>query len=180
MKALLGRYTAVMACLTAMVALALAPSPAAAQRHKVFAGIVPDPYLKKWSANLWQVWALPTGQCLELAQYPEETPFHFWGFRQSPGSRVDLIMGSIASPRRGKIQMSFNDGGLFDYVARVEHEGEWPAYVISLQPDALSIFHDDTFIDAYVDGEKVFWGVTHTMRNGEKVMKKCLDWQASR
>lgn len=166
--------------LAPLLCLGLTATPAAAQRQKVFAGIVPDPYLKKWSANLWQAWALPNGQCLELSQYPEETPFHFWGFRQSPGSRIDIIMGHIENPRRGTIQMSFNDGGKFDYAARVEQFVDWNAYVISVQGNALSIFHEDTFIDAYVNGEKVFWGVTHSMRNGEKVMKKCLDFQANR
>ena len=42
------------------VSLLFAGSPAAAQREKVFAGIVPDPFLKKWSANLWVVIASPT------------------------------------------------------------------------------------------------------------------------
>lgn len=165
--------------LALLLGLGLVATPAAAQRQKVFSGIVPASFLKKWSANLWVVWALPNGQCLELAQNPEETPFRFWGFRQSPGSRIDLIMGSIENPRRGTIQMSFNDGGQFDYVARVERFVDWNAYVISVQGNALSIFHDDTFIDAYADGEKVFWGVTHSLRNGEKVMQKCLDFQAS-
>ena len=167
------------ASLALLLSLGLTATPAAAQRQKVFSGIVPASFQKKWSANLWVVWALPNGQCLELAQYPEETPFHFWGFRQSPGSRIDIIMGAIENPRRGTIQMSFNDGGQFDYVARVEQFSDWSAYVISVQGNALSIFHDDTFIDAYVDGEKVFWGVTHSLRNGEKVMRKCLDFQAS-
>jgi hypothetical protein len=161
-------------------AATLAATPAAAQRQKVFSGIVPATFLKKWSANLWVVWALPNGQCLELAQNPEETPFRFWGFRQSPGSRIDLIMGAIENPQRGTIQMSFNDGGQFDYAARVEQFVDWNAYVISIQSNALSIFHDDTFIDAYVGDEKVFWAVTHSLRNGEKVMQKCLDFQAGR
>jgi hypothetical protein len=172
---MIGRRLASLALL-----LCLAATPAAAQRQKVFSGIVPATFLKKWSANLWVVWALPNGQCLELAQNPEETPFRFWGFRQSPGSRIDLIMGHIENPRRGTIQMSFNDGGLFDYTARVEQFVDWQAYVISIQGNALSIFHDDTFIDAYADGEKVFWGVTHSLRNGEKAMQKCLDFQAGR
>jgi len=126
---------------------------------------------------LWQVWALPDGKCLALIQYPDEKPFRFWGFRQSPGSRVELIFGSIDAARPRTVQMSFNDGDMFNYAAGVDHFSDWDAYVISLQPDALSIFHDDTFVDAFVDENKIFYGVTHSMRNGEKAMANCLEWQ---
>ena len=146
----------------------------------MFSGIVPVKFDRKWEANEWVVWALPTGRCLAEAQYPDETPYRFWGFRQSPGSRIELFFGSIADARSQTIQMSFNDGDNFDYDAEVEHQVDWDAYVISLQSDALSVFHDDTFVDAYVGDEKVFWGVTHSMRNLEKTMAKCLAWQEGR
>ncbi|MDB5429273.1 MAG: hypothetical protein JWP35_389 [Caulobacter sp.] len=159
-----------------VAAALLACSPATAG-EKVFSGVSPVNALKTWTANLWQVWAEPNGDCLALIQYPDETPFRFWGFRQSPGSRVELIFGAIASARPQTVQMSFNDGGNFDYAARVEQYADWDAYVISLQPDALSVFPEDIFIDADVDGEQVFWGGTHRMRSGEEAMAKCLAWQ---
>lgn len=168
------------ASIALLACLGLTATPAAAQRATRFAGIVPDPYLKKWTAGMWQVWALSNGECLELLQSPEMTPFKFWGFRQSPGSRIDLIFSSIDSPRPRTVQMSFNDGGLFDYDARVEQFSDWQAYVISVQGNALSIFPGTMVIHAYVDGQKIFWDVTHGMRDGEKGMRKCLEWQAGR
>lgn len=160
--------------------LGLTASPAMAQRPKDFAGIVPASYLKKWTASTWQVWALPDGKCLELLQTPEFTPFKFLGFRQSPGSRIDMIFGSFDSPRPRTVQMSFNNGGLFDYDAEVEQFADWRAYVISVQGNALSVFPNTMVFHAYVNGEKIFWEVTHTMRDGEKAMRNCLEWQAAR
>jgi len=157
----------------------LAATPAQAQREKVFSGIVPEHPLKAWAPNEWHVWAMPDGTCLALAQEPTDTPFHFWGFRQSPGSRIDLIFGSIDDPRPRRLQMSFNDGGKFDYDARVERFSDWDAYVISVQGNALSIFHQQTIIESFVNGERVFFGITNSMRNVEKAMGKCLAWQQS-
>lgn len=167
--------------LTAFTLIGLAAAtPAQAQREKVFAGIVPANYLKKWEPNEWHIWAMPDGTCLALAQEPNDTPFKFWGFRQSPGSRIDLIFGSIEHARPRTLQMSFNDGGKFDYDARVEHFVDWDAYVISIQGNALTIFHDQTIIDSYVNGTRVFGGITNSMNHVAKVMRICLDWQAKR
>lgn len=153
-----------------------ATAPAHAQ--KVFAGIKPENALKAWAPNEWHVWAMPGGrQCLALAQEPETTPFKFWGFRQSPGSRLDMIMGSYESPRPRTLQMSFNDGGLFDYPAKVERFSDWNAYVISLQGNALSVFHDQMVFESFLGGTKIFWSVSNSMRNLEKRMTACLEWQ---
>lgn len=167
--------------LLSLAAFVLAGMAAAtpAQAQKVFAGIVPAEYSKRWSPNEWHVWALPDRTCLALSQEPEQTPFRFWGFRQSPGSRIDLIFGSIERARPRKLQMSFNDGGLFDYDAKAERFLDWDAYVISIQGNALSIFHDQTIVASYVNGQKIFWGITNSMRNVEKAMRKCLEWQQS-
>ena len=167
------------ACLAALLLMVPQAVASAAPRATHFVGIVPVTILHKWTGNLWQVWAEPGHECYAISQYPDETPFRFWAFRQTPGSRIDMLFGSIANARPGIVQISFNDGKNFDYRARVEHVVDWDAYVISLQPDALSIFHDDTFVDAYVDGEKVFWSVTHSMRKGEQLMAECLKWQES-
>ena len=150
---------------------------APAQAQKVFGGIEPAVSLKRWSVNEWRVWALPGGQCLSLSQTPGLNPFRFWGFRQSPGSRLDMIFGAIESARPRTVQMSFNDGGLFDYDAQVERFMDWDAYVISIQGNALSVFHDSMTMHAYVNGEKVFGDVSNSMRNIEKTMRKCLEWQ---
>lgn len=157
-----------------------AASPAQAQRQKVFDGIIPTNILKAWAPNEWHVWAMPDGSCLALSQEPNDEPFKFWGFRQRPGTRIDLIFGSIAHARPRTLQMSFNDGGKFDYDARVVHYVDWDAYAISLQSNALSVFHDQTIIDSYVNGVRVFSGITNSMRNLSKAMRKCLEWQAAR
>lgn len=161
------------------LALALIAFAAAtpAQAQKVFSGIVPTQFSKKWNPNEWHVWALPDGSCLSLSQTPGLNPFKFWGFRQSPGSRIDLLFGSIENARPRTVQMSFNDGGLFEYSARVVHYSNWDAYAISIQGNALSVFHDQTIVHAYVNGEKIFGDVTNSMRNLEKAMGKCLEWQ---
>jgi hypothetical protein len=152
---------------------------APAHAQKVFAGIAPTVYSKKWNPNEWHIYALPDGSCYAIAQDPQFAQFHFWGFRQSPGSRVDLFFGSIENARPRTVQMSFNDGGHYDYAARVVHQSDWDAYAISLQSNALSVFHDQTIVAAYVNGEKVFHGITNSMRNVEKNMRKCLEWQQS-
>jgi len=152
---------------------------APAQAQEVFAGIVPASFSKRWSPNEWHVWAMPDGSCLALSQEPESTPFRFWGFRQSPGSRIDLIFGGFDNLRPRTVQMSFNDGGKFDYEARVVHYSEWDAYAISIQGNALSIFHEQTIVESFVNGQKIFFGITNSMRNVEKAMRKCLEWQAS-
>lgn len=152
---------------------------APAQAQKRFAGIVPEHSLKAWAPNEWHVWAMPDGQCLALAQEPETTPFKFWGFRQSPGSRLDMIMGGFDSPRPRTLKMSFNDGGLFDYPAKVERFADYDAYVISLQGHALSVFHDQMVFGAFVGSTKIFWSVSNSMRNMAKRMDTCLAWQQS-
>ena len=167
-------------CAAALLMLAgvAAAHPALAQR-KMVTTIVPDPYLKAWAQNEWHIWAMPDGSCLVLAQEPETTPLKFWGFRQSPGSRIDIIFTSTEPLRPRTLQMSFNDGGKFDYDARVVHYAEYDAYAISVQANALSIFHDQTIIESFVRGQKIFWGVTNSMRNVEIKMRKCLEWQTA-
>jgi len=154
-----------------------AVAPAHAHAQKVFSGIEPAVSEKRWSANEWRVWALPGNQCLSLSQTPGLQPFLFWGFRQSPGSRLEMIFGAIESARPRTVQMSFNGGGLFDYEAKVERFSNWDAYVISLQANALSVFHDSMTMHSYVKGQKVFGDVSNSMRNLEKTMRKCLEWQ---
>ncbi|MES2442591.1 MAG: hypothetical protein V4574_07150 [Pseudomonadota bacterium] len=154
-----------------------AAAPAHAQ--KVFSGIEPAVFSKRWSVNEWRVWALPGNQCLSLSQTPGLEPFRFWGFRQSPGSRLAMIFGAIESARPRTVQMSFNDGGLFDYDAEVERFKDWDAYVISLQGNALSVFRDSMVMHSYVKGQKIFGDVSNSMRNLEKTMRKCLEWQQS-
>jgi hypothetical protein len=163
----------------AIFALAGAGAVAPAQSQKVFAGIAPVSYSKAWAPNEWHVYALPDGNCFAIAQEPRDTPFKFWGFRQSPGSRVELFFGSIENARPRTVQMSFNDGGKFDYPARVVRQLDWDAYAISLQPNALSVFHNQTIVEAYVGGVRVFAGITNSMRYVEKTMRKCLEWQAA-
>lgn len=174
MKVSFGRAAAIIT--TTVIAAA---SPAHAQREKVFDGIVPTNALKAWAPNEWHVWAMPDGSCLALSQEPNDEPFKFWGFRQRPGSRIDLIFGSIANARPRRLQMSFNDGGKFDYDARVVHYVDWDAYAISVQGNALSVFHNQTIVESFVNGQRVFFGITNSMRNVEKTMRKCLEWQAS-
>lgn len=155
-------------------------SPAAqAQREKVFSGISPVHYLKAWAPNEWHVYAMLDRSCYAIAQEPNDTPFKFWGFRQKPGSRLDLFFGSIENARPRTVQMSFNDGGKFDYEARVVRQLDWDSYSISLQENALSVFHNQTIVEAFVNGEEVFHGITNSMRNVEKTMHKCLEWQQS-
>ena len=150
---------------------------APAHAQKVFSGIEPGVSEKRWSASEWRVWALPGNECLALSQTAGLEPFLFWGFRQSPGSRLNMIFGHIEDARPRTVQMSFNAGGLFDYDATVEQFSRWNAYVISIQGNALSVFRDQMVIHAYVNGEKVFGDVSNSMRNLEKTMGKCLEWQ---
>lgn len=166
-------------CLAIFALIGIGVARPAQAQEKVFSGISPVEFSKRWSPNEWHIWALPNGTCLALSQEPQDTPFKFWGFRQSPGSRVELVFGSIANGRARTVQMSFNDGGHFDYAARVVHLSDWDAYSISLQSNALSVFHDQTIVAAYVDGDMVFHGITNSMRHVEKAMRECLEWQQS-
>ncbi|MEZ0242661.1 MAG: hypothetical protein ACAH11_04755 [Sphingomonas sp.] len=171
------RHLARLAILSLIGIGAAAPSNA---QEEVFYRIAPEHPLKAWAPNEWHVWAMPAfDQCLALAEEPQDTPFKFWGFRQSPGSRVEMIMGSMASPRPRTLQMSFNDGGRFDYAARVERFSDWDAYVISLQPNALSVFHSSMTFEAFVGGQRIFLSVSNSMKNLEKRMTACLEWQQS-
>lgn len=164
------------AALTTMIAIG-ASAPAQAQAQRVFGGVTPTTYLKKWSANEWKVWAMPDGSCLALAQDPEEVPFHFWGFRQVIRSKIDLVFGSFEHIRPRTLQMSFNDGGHFDYPAKVVQFVDWNAYSVTLQGKALAVFHDQTIIEAFTGDTRIFVGITNSTRNLEKKMNTCLEWQ---
>lgn len=160
----------------AMLGAVLAAAPASAG-EKVFAGIGPENFGKKWSFNDWRVWALPNGSCLALEEVPGAVPFSFWGFQQSPGSRVQVIFGSIENARPQTVQMSFNNGGKFDYHADVRRMSDWDAYVISLQPDALSILPNQLIIEADVGGAQVFLNEYNEMDRVYGKMADCLTWQ---
>ena len=164
------------ACLTAAVALTGSPA-AADQREKVFAGIEPGSFAKEWKFDDWQVWAMPDGSCLALEQDTGWETFHFWGFRQSPGSRIKLYFGSIEHARPQTVQMSFNNGGEFDYDAQVERFRDWDAYEISIQANALSVFPRQLTIVAHVNGQRVFLNVYNSMDRVRDHMAKCLAWQ---
>ena len=145
--------------------------------EKVFAGIGPENYGKIWSFGDWHVWALPNGSCLALEEVPGAVPFSFWGFQQSPGSRVQVMFGSIENARPQTVQMSFNNGGKFDYHADVRRMSDWDAYVISLQPDALSILPNQLIIEADVGGSLVFLNENNDMGRIYDKMADCLSWQ---
>ena len=73
--------------------------------------------------------------------------------------------------------MSFNNGGKFNYHADVRRMSDWDAYVISLQPDALSILPNQLIIEADVDGSKVFLNEYNEMNRVYDKMADCLNWQ---
>ena len=163
-----------------LLAIGLVGPASASRREAVFDGIEPAGFLKKWSFDDWQVWAMPNGSCLALEQYPDEEPFRFWGVRQSPGSRLTVYFGSIANARPQVLQMSFNSGGRFDYDASVERFRDWDAYAISLQSNALSVFPRQLMIEAYSGGSRVFLNVYNAMDRLRSNMGQCLSWQQAR
>lgn len=166
-----------------VVSLALALSafgvstPARAQ--ETFTGVKPASYLKEWRENEWWVWAMPGETCLSLAQDPGFTPIRFWGFSQSPGSRLSLVFGTIENARPQTLQMQFNGGGHFDYPAQVVRVAGEDAYVISFKPNSLSAFHAQTIIEASANGAVVFYGISNNTRSMQKMMGKCAEWQQS-
>lgn len=138
----------------------------------------PENFAQKWDKGPWRVWALSGHTCLSFYQESRTSQNAFWGFRQSPGSRVDFIVGGPDVVRQGTVETDLNDGGRFRQNASVEDFGGYDSYVISFEADALSIFHDTMSFDVFVDGTQVAYGlVSHEMRDLEKVMAKCLAWQ---
>ena len=159
-----------------MLGAVLAATPVSAG-EQVFAGIKPENFIKKWSFNDWHVWAMPGGTCLALEEVPGAVPFSFWGFEQSAGSRVKVMFGSIENARPQTVQMSFNNGGKFDYHADVRRMSDWDAYVISLQSDALAILPNQLIIEADVGGEQIFLNEYNEMDKVYSKMADCLSWQ---
>lgn len=163
----------------AFAALLGTPSANAVPQATVLT-IKPESFQQKWDKGPWRAWALSGGTCLSIYQESRTGQDVFWGFRQSAGSRVEFIVGGPNVVRPGTVETDLNDGGRFRQKFTVENLGGYDSYVISYQSDALSIFHDEMTFDVYVDGTQVAYGlVSHQMRDLEKVMGKCLDWQAS-
>ena len=168
------------ATIAAVVASLFAAVPAHAMPQATVLTIKPESFAQKWDKGPWRVWALHSGECLSIYQESRTSQDVFWGFRQSAGSRVEFIVGGPNVVRPGSLETEMNDGGRFPQKFSTENLGGYDSYVISLQSDALSIFHDEMSFDVYVDGTQVAYGlVSHQMRDLEKVMAKCLDWQTS-
>ena len=157
----------------------LTGGPAAAASKPVFGGVEPAQFDKKWSFDDWHVWALAGDVCLAMEAYPDETPFQLWGFRQSPGSRLQLYFGSIQNAQPQTVQMSFNNGGQFDYPAEVIRIRDWDVYAISMRGNALSVFPRQLTVEAYVGGKRVFLNVYNAMGRVRDKMAECLAWQES-
>lgn len=162
-----------------VAAAMLTASASAATTRTAFGGVEPTQYGKKWSFDDWHVWALPSHECLAMESYPNETPFRLWGFRQSPGSRLQLYFGSIENAQPRTVQMSFNDGGQFDYDAEVVRIKDWDVYSISMRGNALSVFPSQLTVEASVGGERVFMNVYNAMGRVRDKMTECLAWQQS-
>ena len=138
------------------------------------AGVEPA-YKKKWSFDDWHVWATEYGSCMALEQDTlGYATYHVWGFEQSPGSRMTMYFGAIENARPRTVQMSWNNGGDFDYEADVKHLRDWDAYEISLQANALSVFPRQLNVAAKVDGKVVFINVYNSMDRLRKNMAECL------
>ena len=67
-----------------------------------------------------------------------------------------MMFGFIENARPQTVQMSFNNGGNFDYHADLRRMCDWDAYVISLQPDALTYPPKQLIIEADLGGSQVF------------------------
>lgn len=174
--ACLTRQIALGACFAAAALTAIGPAGA---RTKVFAGVAPVQFDKKWSFDDWHVWAMPGDVCLAMESYPIEVPFRFWGFRQSPGSSLQLYFGSIENARPQTVQMSFNNGGQFDYSAEVIQIQDWDAYAIFMRGNALSVFPRQLTVEASVGGDRVFMNVYNAMGRVRDNMAECLAWQGN-
>ena len=164
-----------------LASLTLSSHPASAGKSKeddtYVAGVQPA-YTKKWSFDDWNVWATQHGTCMALEQDNIGWPtYHVWGFEQSPGSRLTMYFGSIQNAQPQTVQMSWNNGGNFDYDAQVKHLREWDAYEISLQANALSVFPRQLTVVAHVKGERVFINVYNSMDRLRKAMAECLAFQ---
>ena len=167
------------AAVIALVTL-FAVTPQIASPQATVLTIRPETFAQKWDNGPWRIWALPNHSCLTFYQEARTAQDAFWGFRQSPGSRVEFIVGGPGVVRPGTVETDMNDGGRFRQRTSVEDFGGYASYVISFQSDALSIFHDTMTFDVYVDGTQIAYGlVSHKMRDLEKVMAKCLTWQES-
>ena len=165
----------------ALALSALAVSPASAGKSKeadtYVAGVQPAS-VKKWSFDDWNVWATPYGTCMALEQDSIGWPtYHVWGFEQSPGSRLTMYFGSIENAQPQTVQMSWNNGGDFDYDAQVKHLRDWDAYEISLQANALSVFPRQLNVAATINGKVVFINVYNSMDRLRRAMAECLAFQ---
>lgn len=164
----------------AALATLLLGAPATAAPQATVLTIHPENFAQRWDRGPWRVWALSGHTCLTFYQESRTSQEAFWGFRQSPGSRVDFIVGGPGVVRPGTVETDLNDGGRFRQNASVEDFGGYDSYVISFEADALSIFHDTMSFDVFVDGTQIAYGlVSHQMRDLEKIMAKCLAWQES-
>ena len=164
-----------------LASLTLSSHPASAGKSKeddtYVAGVQPA-HNKKWSFDDWNVWATQYGTCMALEQDTRGyADYHVWGFEQSPGSRLTMYFGSIQNAQPQTVQMSWNNGGEFDYDAQVKHLREWDAYEISLQANALSVFPRQLTVVAHVNGERVFSNVYNSMDRLRKAMAECLAFQ---
>lgn len=164
-----------------LASLTLSANPAAAGNAKgddYVAGVVPATFKKEWKFDDWNVWATEYGTCMALEQDTlGYAAYHVWGFEQSPGSRLTMYFGSIENAQPQTVQLSWNNGGDFDYDAQVKHLRDWDAYEISLQANALSVFPRQLTVVAHVNGERVFLNVYNSMDRLRKAMTECLAWQ---
>lgn len=156
-------------------------SPLSAKADGSYVAGIEPAYLKKWKFDDWNVWATPYGSCMALEQDTlGYATYHVWGFEQSPGSRLTMYFGAIENARPQTVQMSWNNGGEFDYEAQVKHLRDWDAYEISLSANALSVFPRQLTVAAHVGGERVFINVHNAMDRLRKNMAECLAWQETR
>ena len=164
----------------AALAMLFVGAPATAAPQATVLTVHPESFAQRWDRGPWRVWALSGHTCLTFYQESRTSQEAFWGFRQSPGSRLDFIVGGPGVVRPGTVETDLNDGGRFRQNASVEDFGGYDSYVISFEADALSIFHDTMSFDVFVNGTQIAYGlVSHQMRDLEKVMAKCLAWQES-
>jgi len=137
--------------------------------------IIPVTSSHSWTVGHWKIWAISDDVCFAVNQWDTQK-VQFWGFRQK-GPQLELFFYSDGTPQPQTLQMSFNDGGKFNYDAKVEHIAEYDAYVISLGKATTAVFPNVIDFEADAGGNRIWWERELNMSKVESAMNKCWEWQ---
>ncbi|MBC7499189.1 MAG: hypothetical protein H7315_01575 [Herminiimonas sp.] len=153
-----------------------ARSEAAEGKHG-FYRVAPATSSHHWEVGHWRIWAEPDGVCRGFNQW-DTTRVRFWGFREK-GSQLELFFSSDGPAQPQRLQMSFNDGGKFDYDARVERVAGIDSYVVALGKHSTAIFPNNINFEAFAGGTQIWSEREFNMSKVDDAMAKCVDWQYS-